>query len=117
HWLTPRRILRHHNQRGMAAKLVVLSACQTALGGFHEGGVIGLARAFQLAGASRVVMSQWSVSDEHTEALMRRFVDALEGGYAPHDALREAMRSFRREHPEPAFWAPFTLFGTPAGVE
>lgn len=96
----------------LRADLVVLSACQSGLGYNHDAGVIGLARAFQKAGAPRVVMSLWSVSDEATLYLMDRFqLAAME--QMPAEALRLAMLDARKKYPEPALWAAFTLFGTP----
>src|SRR6185436_16634553 len=51
----------------LSADLVVLSACQTALGKDVRGeGLVGLTRAFMLAGAPRVVASLWRVDDEGT---------------------------------------------------
>jgi hypothetical protein len=96
----------------LRADLVVLSACQSGLGYNHDAGVIGLARAFQKAGAPRVVMSLWSVSDESTLYLMGRFqLAAME--HMPAEALRLAMLDARKKYPDPALWAAFTLFGTP----
>jgi hypothetical protein len=94
------------------ARLVVLSACQSGLGFNHEGGVIGLARAFQKAGVPRVVMSLWSVSDEATLYLMDRFQLAAMTN-VPAEALRLAMIDARAKYPDPALWASFTVFGTP----
>ncbi len=94
------------------AYLVVLSACQSGLGMIHDGGVIGLSRSFQKAGAARIVMSLWSVSDEATAYLMDRFQTHLDTDI-PAIALRKAMLEARVEYPDPALWAPFTLFGTP----
>ena len=96
----------------LSAELAVLSACQSGLGFNHDGGVIGLARSFQKAGVPRVVMSLWSVSDEATVLLMDRFRHHLDGNVAA-EALRLAMLDARETYPEPALWAPFTLFGTP----
>ena len=99
-------------QMRLQASLVVLSACQSGLGFAHDGGVIGLARAFQKAGVPRVVMSLWSVSDEATLYLMDRFqLTAMNN--PPAEALRLAMLDARQKYPDPALWAPFTLFGTP----
>jgi CHAT domain-containing protein len=62
-----------HNLR-LNADLVVLSACETALGTQVRGeGLIGLARGFMYAGASRVVASLWKVEDQATASLMKQF--------------------------------------------
>lgn len=54
--------------------LVVLSACQTAEGDAKNGeGVFGLRRAFALAGASNLLMSQWRINDELTVQQMASF--------------------------------------------
>jgi len=94
---TAREIQSEH----LKAKLVVLSACQTGLGRVHDAGVIGLARAFQIAGASQVVMSLWNVSDEATEEMMRTFISYLKEGMTPQRALRSAMLKERELRPDP----------------
>jgi len=94
------------------AKIAVLSACQSGLGKTHDAGVIGLARAFQLAGAPRVVMSLWKVEDAATNELMLTFVKRMKDN-VPSEALRLAMMEVRQKHSEPSQWAPFVLFGTP----
>lgn len=96
----------------LKAQLAVLSACQTGLGKIHDAGVIGLSRAFQIAGVPRVVMSLWSVNDKATAQLMKAFVKHLDDNM-PSEALRLAMLEVRRERPNPAHWASFVLFGTP----
>jgi CHAT domain-containing protein len=61
-----------------ATALVVASACQTALGNVLIGeGVLGLRRAFVLAGAQTLVMSLWSVPDVATAILMERLYHNL----------------------------------------
>lgn len=111
-WLTPRRVQELGLERTFMAQLVVLSACQTGLGGFHRGGVMGISRAFQIGGAPRVVMSQWNIDDRVTKELMVRFMRELPE-HPPAEALRRAMVALRVQHPEPMYWAPFLLFGTP----
>jgi CHAT domain-containing protein len=93
-------------------RLVVLSACQTGLGRVHDAGIIGLARAFQIAGAERVVMSLWSVNDQATNELMQEFIKDMKSDI-PSEALRKAMIEVKKKRPNPSEWAPFVVFGTP----
>jgi CHAT domain-containing protein/tetratricopeptide (TPR) repeat protein len=78
--------------------LVVLSACETGLGHVAGGeGVLGLQRAFQLAGAKNVVASLWKVDDRATVALMRVFYHKLWVEQKPAAvALREAQLAMLR---------------------
>lgn len=99
----------------LAADLVVLSACQTALGRDIKGeGLVGLTRGFMYAGAPRVVASLWQVDDAATADLMREFYKAmLVEGMRPAAALRAAqVRTWERNKQlSPYFWAAFTLQG------
>jgi CHAT domain-containing protein len=106
---------REIQRMGLHADLAVLSACQTGLGKVHNAGIIGLARAFQLAGVHHVVMSLWSVYDDATEELMELFIGNLreESDFFPAEALRRAMLDLRARRPDPAQWAPFVVFGVP----
>lgn len=103
-----------YNMR-VPARLVVLSACQTALGKeMKREGLLGLARAFQQAGVPRVVASLWKVDDRATAELMKEFyVGMLRDGRPAAEALREAQRRLaakaRWQHPY--FWAGFVLQG------
>ena len=97
------------------ADLVVLSACQTALGKEIKGeGLVGLTRGFMYAGAPRVVASLWKVSDEATAELMKRFYQKmLRDGLRPAAALRAAQVSMLNEKQRSAayYWAGFVLQG------
>jgi CHAT domain-containing protein/Tfp pilus assembly protein PilF len=113
----PDGFVRAHEIYGLrwAADLVVLSACQTALGQEIRGeGLVGLTRGFQYAGARAVLVSLWEVDDEATAELMRRFYgEMLEHGQSPAAALRTAQETLRRQ-PEwqaPYYWAGFILQG------
>jgi CHAT domain-containing protein len=97
--------------------LVVLSACQTALGKDVRGeGLLGLTHSFMYAGASSVVASLWKVEDGATAELMKLFyTNMLRDGMKPSEALRVAQNSIRQrpEWSSPYYWAGFTLQGDP----
>jgi CHAT domain-containing protein len=97
------------------ADLVVLSACQTALGKEVDGeGIIGLTRGFMYAGASSVVSSLWKVEDAATAEMMKRFYRAmLKENQTPSSALRTAQNEMRQipRFSHPHRWAGFTLTG------
>ena len=99
----------------LSAELVVLSACRTGLGKQVRGeGLVGLTRGFMYAGAPRVVVSLWSVSDEATAELMARFYRGMLGEkLRPAAALRAAQISVMKESrwQSPFYWAAFTLQG------
>ena len=99
----------------LKADLVVLSACQTALGKEIKGeGLIGLTRGFMYAGAPRVVASLWKVSDAATAELMKRFYQKMfKEGLRPAAALRDAQVSMLKERQwaAPYYWAGFVLQG------
>jgi len=80
-------------------ELAVLSACETGLGAVAGGeGLLGLQRAFQVAGTKSVVATLWNVGDEPTRALMSRFYENLwRHGQPAHGALREAQLYMLRE--------------------
>ncbi len=107
--------LRDISDLDLRAGLVVLSGCRTALGKEVRGeGLIGLTRAFMVAGASRVVASLWQVRDQATAELMKRFYRGMLAEHlSPAAALRAAQLSLRRERRfrDPFFWAAFTLQG------
>jgi CHAT domain-containing protein len=107
--LTSREIL----ARDVHADLVVLSACKTQAGATLAGeGPESLAYAFLFAGARAVVGSLWSVEDQASSALMRRFYTEVSRGVPVPEALRRA-----REHlwnagrQSPFYWAPFVVVG------
>jgi CHAT domain-containing protein len=99
----------------LPADLVVLSACQTALGKEIKGeGLVGLTRGFMYAGAPRVVASLWRVSDSATAALMTHFYQGvLKQGMRPAAALRAAQLAMlkNKRWQAPYYWAPFVLQG------
>jgi CHAT domain-containing protein len=119
-------------------QLATLSACETGLGQTAGGeGLLGLQRAFQMAGAKTVVAGLWKVPDKATQLLMSRFYDNLwQKKMSKLAALREAQRWLLHEAPKepggvrglkfvnqqpaeldasgclpPYFWAAFVLSG------
>lgn len=99
----------------LPADLVVLSACQTALGRDVKGeGLLGITRGFMYAGSSRVVSSLWKVDSAATAELMTRFYGKmLREGQPPSAALRAAQISMweERRWQAPYYWAAFILQG------
>jgi tetratricopeptide (TPR) repeat protein len=100
----------------LPAEMVVLSACQTGLGKSVRGeGLVGLTRGFMYAGAKRVMASLWSVQDQATAELMRRFYGAMLGErkMRPAEALREAQVEMwkQKRWRSPYYWAGFMLYG------
>ena len=82
-------------------ELATLSACETGLGESAGGeGLLGLQRAFQLAGAKTTVASLWQVPDKATQLLMDRFYENLwnrDRKMSKLDALLNAQRWMLRE--------------------
>lgn len=97
------------------ADLVVLSACETALGQIgYEEGIMGLTRAFTCAGACNVVASLWTVNDTQTKDLMVLFYKEYKKGVSCNVALARAKRQFitsKRQYAHPYYWAGFVLNG------
>lgn len=100
-------------------ELVVLSACETGLGSARGGeGLIGLRRAFHMAGAKTVVASMWAVEDEATRRLMESFYTHLwDEGRSRSAALRAAQLELLAANrsdsgdPRPSTWGAFVLSG------
>ena len=98
--------------------LVVLSACQTALGDVAQGeGVFGLQRGFKKAGAKSILMSLWKVNDLTTQLLMTEFYKHYLSGQSKIESLKKAQDYVRNYVDEdgnklfedPYYWAGFIL--------
>ena len=95
----------------LQASLVVLSACNTGEGRITGDGVIGLSRALISAGVPSVIVSLWAVPDAPTAELMQSFYQNLQQNPNKAQALRQAMLTTMKTHPQPRNWAAFTLIG------
>jgi CHAT domain-containing protein len=97
------------------ADLIVLSACETGLGKEIQGeGLVGLTRGLMYAGASRLVVSLWQVSDEGTSVFMQEFYkQMLQQGKPANQALRATQLKMWRQSKwrNPNYWAAFTFLG------
>lgn len=97
------------------ADLVVLSACESALGKDLKGeGLAGLARGFLHAGAGSVLASLWRVDDEATAELMKHFYKGMiSDRLSAPEALRQAQLMLYRQKKwsHPYYWAGFVLVG------
>jgi CHAT domain-containing protein/tetratricopeptide (TPR) repeat protein len=120
--------------------LVVLSACETGVGGLGNGEeILGLGYQFQVSGAKAVMASLWTVSDQGTQVLMTAFYDALQQGMTKTESLQAAQTALITNDFEavgsqrgtvelistatgqplvpggtlahPYYWAPFILIG------
>ncbi len=120
-WLTASEI----SQMKLQAELIVLSACDTALGRLTADGVIGLSRSALAAGSSSAIVSLWNVDDYSTAFLMTEFYRQLKeqsksGKLDKAEALRQAMLNTKnyvdkdtkkKIYSEPYQWSAFTLVG------
>ncbi|MBC1237471.1 CHAT domain-containing protein [Nostoc sp. 2RC] len=109
--------------------LVVLSACETGLGGKLGNGeeILGFGYQMQQTGARAAIASLWSVDDGGTQALMSAFYNILSGKkLTKTEALRQAQISLINGYSlktgnaparqvsnfsHPYYWAPFILIG------
>lgn len=93
--------------------LVVLSACNTALGDISDEGTVGLQYAFKKAGAKSILMSLWDIDDAATQIFMTQFYKELFGGKTKSQALKKAQEYLRHYqggiYDSPYYWASFVL--------
>lgn len=104
------------------ARLVTLSACNSALGRKVSGeGYVGFAHTFLRAGARSTLVTLWNVPDLATSEFMAAFYSEWQGGASRVEALRRAqahLRDYedgdgRRPYQHPYYWAPFVVIGDP----
>ncbi len=107
----------------LQADLVVLSACQTALGQFRQGeGVMSLSRAFTYAGAKGLVAGLWRINEGATYHILGAMYHGLQNGASKPEALRQAKISYLDDaaipsyEKSPYYWAGLVYTGDEAAV-
>lgn len=94
--------------------LVVLSSCESGTGTLVKGeGLLSLNRAFQMAGAQKVLSTKWKISDKASAQLMALFYDKLLDGASHSEALRYAKLKMikKSKTATPRLWAGYILNG------
>ena len=107
-------------QLQLDAELVVLSACETAVGTLQgQEGISALSGAFLLAGARSVVSTLWAIDDSASLSLMKRFYKHFPEHHSAATALGAAKREILAElgrEAIPYYWAGFTFEGVAEGI-
>ncbi len=106
------------SQLRLNADMVVLSGCSTGNGQpTGAEGIIGLSRAFLIAGANHVCASVWNVEDRSTQELMTcLYSNLLKKGQTESSALQQAKIDALHHGTAPCYWAPFVLIGPPSSI-
>jgi len=99
----------------LSSDMIVLSACQTALGKDVRGeGMIGVSRGFLYAGSNRIVASLWKVDDSATAEFMKLFYqNHLQKEMSASASLRQAKIDLKKipRYNSPFYWSAFVLIG------
>jgi len=103
-------------QLNLNADLVILSACNTgSVEDQYAGSYSGLAKAFFVAGAKSVLVSNWYVEDTATQRLIIKFVENIsknKGNFAENlNLTMKELSKQNNQYSHPIFWAPFVLVG------
>ena len=89
--------------------IMVVSACETALGTYSQEGVYGIQRGIKQAGVKSMIASLWKVNDASTAYLMSLFYSKWNSGTSKHEAMLQAIKQTREKYPSPYNWAPFVM--------
>ena len=103
----------------MNPALVVLSSCDSSRGAVKAEGVLGMARAFLLAGAQAVMTTLWRVPDESAAVFMKFFYQYLVEGYPSTTALQKSILSVRSfvKYSAVVHWSGYQLTGREVRVK
>jgi CHAT domain-containing protein len=83
---------------------------------FPGEGVLGIRRAFEVAGAGTLIMSPWPVEDDATRVWMKALYEVRTSGRSTADAVREGNLRLIRDQRERGrsthhFWGAFVAAG------
>ena len=93
-------------------ELVILSACETALGDVRDGeGIYGLRRAFVVAGSKSQLTTLWKVDNDATRDVMISYYRALAAGGGRSEVLRNIKLAAVNDRKHPYYWAGFIPSG------
>jgi CHAT domain-containing protein len=99
----------------LRAQLAVLTACETGTGKDDGEGVRSLGYGFAYAGCPSLVTSLWSIDEQISSAIIKRFYELLADGLPKHLAMRQAkldhLASVEGELALPYYWAGLVLVG------
>lgn len=101
------------SRRNQALELLILTACETAVGSDRD--ALGIAGISLQAGARSAVASLWQVDDQSTAQLINQFYQNLRQGMGRAKALQLAQKSWLQQNPDvrnhPGYWAALILVG------
>ncbi len=104
------QLLQARGQQSNALELLVLSACETAVG--DKRAALGLAGIAVESGARSTIASLWLIDDQSTPLLMTEFYQELKTGISKAKALRRAQLALLQgDYRHPRWWAAFVLLG------
>ena len=99
---------------GLGAEIAVLSCCKTGCGKITNDGILGLSRALLASGVCCIIVTQWSIYDTTTTAIMKDFYEGYRQSRDAPSALRCAMLAAKGL--SPVVWAPFCVIGVSPGA-
>jgi len=102
------------NSSGMTfeARLVTLSACETALGRFDRGdNLFGFPAMFLALGAECVIGTLWEVESQSAQTFFTSLYNDLYSGTPRRQAFLHAQQVTRARHPQQRDWGAFCYMG------
>lgn len=92
-----------------STKLVVLSSCNSGVGGNSPYGIVGLQKAFKAAGVESIIMTLWEVDDAATSIFMTSFYKELLITNNRHESFLKAQRHVKKIFDNVHYWGAFIM--------